>query len=162
IASTVATVGGFALLNEGLFEIGDTDWYTVDERGVGPADFLAYSMLNLLRVVDVLDLARSKHLLDASFVRPARWPASVLMFLSRSFFTLFLLQEICASLGRARFLTETTADFGSPHEPIQQRARNALPQYGAAAIEPLLISLRSIPALTKEQRDQVPLILTAI
>jgi len=162
VAATVATVGGFALLNQGLYESVGTDWYLADERGVGFIDFLAYSMLNLLRVVDVLDLARSKHLLDLAFVRPARWPASVLIVLFRSFFTLVLLQQIFASIRQGRLLAETIADFWSPHEPIQQRARNALPQYGPAAIAPLLVSLRSVAVLNKEQRDQLPQILAAI
>src|SRR5206468_2055465 len=38
----------------------------------------------------------------------------------------------------------------------------ALPQYGVLAIEPLLLSLRSVPSLTREQRDQLPLILATI
>jgi hypothetical protein len=162
VAATVATAGGFALLNQGLYESVGTDWYRVDERGVGAIDFLAYSMLNLLRVVDVLDLARSKHLLDLAYVRPTRWPASSLIIHFRSFFTLVLLQQIFASIRQGRLLAETIADFWSPHEPIQQRARNALPQYGSAVIGPLLVSLRSVSVPTKEQRDQLPQILAAI
>ena len=36
------------------------------------------------------------------------------------------------------------------------------PVYGTVAIGPLLVSLRSVPSLTKEQRDQLPLILATI
>jgi HEAT repeat protein len=162
VAATAATAGGFALLNQGLYESVGTDWYRVDERGVGAVDFLAYAMLNLLRVVDVLDLARSKHLLDLAYVRPARWPAGALIILFRSFFTLVLLQQVFASIRQGRLLAETIADFWSPHEPIHQRARNALPQYGPAAIAPLLVSLRAVAVLTREQRDQLPLIVAAI
>ena len=162
LASAVAMVGGFALLNQGLYESVGRDWYRVHEGGVGFTDFLTYTLLNLLRVVDVLDLASSQHLLRVSFVRPFLWPASVLIVLFRTFFMLVLLQQIFASIRQGRLLAETIADFWSPHEPIQLRARNALPQYGTAAISPLLESLRSVPALTKEQRDQLPQIIAAI
>jgi HEAT repeat protein len=162
LASALAMIGGFALLNQGLFESVGRDWYRVHEGGVGFTDFLTYTLLNLLRVVDVLDLASSQHLLRVSFVRPFLWPASVLIVLFRTFFMLVLLQQIFASIRQGRLLAETIADFWSPHEPIQQRARNALPQYGTAAIGPLLTALRSVTALTKEQRDQLPQIIAAI
>lgn len=162
LAATVAIVGGFALLNQGMYDSVGKNWYQVEEGGGTFADFLAYSLLNLLRVVDVLDLARSRHLLDLAVVRPTQWPATILIAVFRSFFTLVLLQQIFASIRQGRLLAETIADFWSPHEPIQQRARNALPQYGSAAIGPLLLSLRSVSVLTKEQRDQVPQILAAI
>jgi HEAT repeat protein len=161
-ASTVATIGGFALLNQGLYESIGQRWYRVHEGGVGYSDFLTYAFLNLLRVVDVLDLARSQRLLQVSLVRPGAWPASTLIVVFRTFFTLVLLQQIFASIRQGRLLAETIADFWSPHEPIQQRARRALPQYGSAAISPLLVSLRTVTALTKEQRDQLPQILAAI
>ena len=51
-------------------------------------------------------------------------------------------QQILASLRQGKFLAETITDFWSPHESIHERARSALPQYGAVAIEPLLLSLR--------------------
>jgi HEAT repeat protein len=161
-ASTVATIGGFALLNQALYESVGEPWYRVREGGVGYADFLTYALLNLLRVVDILDLARAQHLLQVSLVRPAKWPATTLIVVFRSFFTLVLLQQIFASIRQGRLLAETITDFWSPHEPIQQRARNALPQYGAAAIGPLILSLRAVSALTKEQREQLPQILAAI
>jgi HEAT repeat protein len=162
LASTVAVIGGFALVNHGLYHSAGHSWYRVHESGVGYTDFLTYALLNLLRVVDILDLASSRQLLHMSFVRPVMWPASVLIVLFRTFFTLVLLQQIFASIRQGRVLAETIADFWSPHEAIQQRARNALPQYGAAAIGPLLVSLRSVTGLTKEQRDQLPQILAAI
>ena len=37
-----------------------------------------------------------------------------------------------------------------------------LPQYGVLATGPLLVSLRALPSLTKEQRDRLPLILATI
>jgi HEAT repeat protein len=160
-SSTIATIGGFALLNQALFESIGGRWFQVHERA-GYSDFLTYAFLNLLRVVDVLDVARSQKLLEVSLVRPAKWPASTLIVLFRTFFTLVLLQQIFASIRQGRLLAETIADFWSPHEPIQQRARNALPQYGATAIGPLLLSCRGVNALTKEQRAQLPEILAAI
>ena len=100
--------------------------------------------------------------LRAAYVRQAAWPASTLLAGFKAFFTLVLLQQLFASLRQGKLLAETITDFWSPHEPIHERARNALPQYGALAIGPLLLSLRSVPSLTKEQRDQLPLILATI
>ena len=98
----------------------------------------------------------------AAVVRQAAWPASTLLAGFKLFFTLVLLHQIFASLRQGKLLAETITDFWSPHEPIHERARNALPSYGAVAIGPLLGSLRSVPSLTKEQRDQLPLILETI
>lgn len=162
VSATVATVGGFGLLNYALYSAGYTAWYRVEDHRAGAADFLAYALLNLVRVVDIFDVMRSKHLLDATIVRPGHWAANLLVIVYRSFFTLVLLQQIFASIRQGRLLAETITDFWSPHDPIQVRARNALPQYGAGAIHPLLTSLRSVSALTKEQRDQLPAVLAAI
>ena len=81
IAATVALIGGFALLNQGLYETIGRGWYQVaDERGEPIyADFLAYALTNLLGIMDVLDLAKSHHILGAAFVRQAAWPASTLL-----------------------------------------------------------------------------------
>jgi hypothetical protein len=164
LAATVGMVLGFALLNQGLYETIGKDWYGVEGGEGGPVyvDFLAYALINLLRIVDVLDLAQSHHFLRGAYVHPARWPASTLLAGYRVFFTFVLLQQFFASLRQGKLLAETIADFWSPHEPIYERARNALPQYGALAIAPLLESLRSAPSLTREQRDQLPLTLAAI
>jgi HEAT repeat protein len=162
-AATIGMIGGFALLNQGLYESVGRAWYQPgDETAPGYADFLASALLNLLRVVDVLNLAESRHFLHLPYVHPARWPASVLLAAFRSFFTLVLLQQIFASIRQGRLLFETISDLWSPHPPIHERARSALPQFGAAAAEPLLVSLRSLESLTKEQRDQLPEILAAI
>ena len=163
-AATVAAIGGFAMLNLGLYESFGTDWYRVaDHRtDLHYVDFVVYAVINLLSVVDVLDLADTNHLLHAAFVHQARWPAAVLLAGFKAFFTLVLLQQIFASLRQGKLLTETITDFWSPHDPIHERARNALPQYGSLAIGPLLVSLRSAPTLTKEQRDQLPAILATI
>jgi HEAT repeat protein len=164
VAATIALLGGFAMLNQGLYETIGKDWFSVEGSQNGPiyADFLANAFINLLGIVDVLNLAQSQHILHSAHVRQAAWPASTLLVGFRAFFTLVLLQQFFASLRQGKLLAETIADFWSPHVPIYERARNALPQYGALAIEPLLLSLRSVPSLTWEQREQMPLILTTI
>ncbi len=164
LASAAASViGGFALLNQGLYETVGREWYRVDadSRPVF-VDFLTYALIHLLSLVDVLNIADSRNLVHTTFVRKGAWPAAVLLAAFRSFFTLILLQQVFASVRQGRLLSETVADFWSPHEPIHDRARNALPQFGAAAIGPVLVSLREMTALTKEQRDQLPVILAAI
>jgi HEAT repeat protein len=161
--ASVATIGGFALLNEGLYESVGRQWYRAgDGTPPGFVDFLVNALLQLLRVVDVLDLADSRHLVRAAYVRQAAWPASALLAAFKAFFTLVLLQQVFASIRQGRLLAETITDFWSPHEPIHERARNSLPQYGPSAIAPLLLSLRSVTALTKEQRDQLPLVIASI
>ncbi len=164
ISATVALIGGFALFNQGLHETIGRAWYKVADSQREPvyADFLAYALTKILGIVDVLDLARSHHVLGAAFVRQAAWPASTLLAGFKLFFTMVLLAQIFASLRQGKLLAETITDFWSPHEPIHERARNALPSYGTLAIGPLLGSLRSVPSLTKEQRDQLPLILETI
>jgi HEAT repeat protein len=163
-AASVAMIAGFALLNEGLYESVGRQWYRAgDGEGTpGFIDFLVNALLHLLRVVDVLDLADSRHLVRAAYVRQAAWPASALLVVFKTFFTLVLLQQVFASIRQGKLLAETITDFWSPHEPIHERARNSLPQYGPGAIAPLLLSLRSVPALTKEQRDQLPLVIATI
>jgi HEAT repeat protein len=163
-AATVGMIAGFAQLNQGLYETVGRDWYRLGDEPGRPvyADFLAYALIKLLGIVDVLDLAQAHRLLRSAPLRPAQWPASTLLAGFKAFFTLVLLQQIFASVRQGFLLAETITDFWSPHEPIHARARNALPQYGAGAIGPLLMSLRSVPSLTKEQRDQLPLILATI
>ncbi len=164
ISATVALIGGFALLNQGLYETIGRDWYRIADERREPiyVDFLAYALTKILGIVDVLDLFKSHHILGAAFVRQAAWPAGVLLAAFKGFFTLVLLHQIFASLRQGKLLAETITDFWSPHEPIHERARNALPVYGTLAISPLLGSLRLVPSLTKEQRDQLPLILETI
>ncbi len=164
IAATAAMIGGFALLNQGLYETVGQAWYQVGDEAGGPVyvDFLAYALINLLGILDVLNLAQASHFLRTAHVHQAQWPAATLLAGFKLFFTWVLLRQIFVSLGQGRLLGETITDFWSPHEPIHERARNALPQYGALVVEPLLLSLRSIASLTKEQRDQLPLILATI
>jgi HEAT repeat protein len=164
IAAAVALVGGFAGLNQGLYETIGRRWYALADPERPPiyADFLAYALTKILGLIDVLDLAKSHHILGASFIRPAAWPASALLAGFKVFFTFVLLHQIFASLRQGKLLAETIADFWSPHEPIHDRACSALPVYGPVAIGPLLGSLRLVKSLTKEQRDQLPLILETI
>jgi HEAT repeat protein len=164
LAAAVGVVGGFALLNQGLYETVGRDWFQVEggQGGPGYVDFLAYALINLLHILDVLNLFHSNHFLQTTYVHQIRWPASLLLSGFKAFFTLVLLQQIFSSLRQGKLLAETITDLWSPHEPIHERARHALPQYGTLAIEPLLVSLRSVSSLTKEQRDQLPLILATI
>lgn len=161
VAAAVGVVGGFALLNLGLYRGVNKDWYRMTEE---PAyiDFLVYALTSLYSIVDLFDVANNRHVLELAVVRPAAWPASTLLAAFRTFFTLVLLQQIFASVRKGKLLAEMITDFWSPHEPIHERARMALPQYGPIAIDPLLLSLRSVPTLTKEQRDQLPQILAMI
>jgi HEAT repeat protein len=162
--ATISVIFGFALLNQGLYESIGRNWYRVGDHNGAPSfvDFLAYGLINLFGIVDVLNVANHYSFLQVAYVHQNKWPASTLLIGYRIFFTFVLLQQIFASLRQGRLLSETIADFWSPHEPIRERARNALPQYGAMAIGPLLISLRSVQTLAKEQRDQLPQILAAI
>lgn len=164
IAATAGMICGFAMLNLGLYETVGRTWYRIGEQTAKPTyiDFVAYALIKLLNIVDVLDLARSRHFVQTIYIQPAQWPASMMLNGFRAFFTMVLLQQIFASVRKGKLLAETISDFWSPHEPIHERARHALPQYGALAIGPLLTSLRSLESLTKEQRDQLPLILETI
>jgi HEAT repeat protein len=164
IAASVGAIGGFALLNFGLYLTIGRGWYVVDLGQPAPTfvDFLASALIILLRIVDVLDFASSNHLLGVTYVRQAKGPAALLLSVFKMFFTVVLVQQISASIRQGSLLSETITDLWNPHEPIHERARNALPQYGPAAVGPLLVSLGSITSLTKEQREQLPPILAAI
>jgi HEAT repeat protein len=167
VAAAAGAVGGFALLNLGLSETVGRRWYAFGGDGApdaapGYADFLAYGLIHLYSIVDVLDLARARHLLEVGYVRPVQWPARGLLTAYKAFFTLVLLQQVFASLRRGRLLAETVTDFWSPHPPIHERARHALPQHGAGAVGPLLASLHDLGAMTREQLDEVPLAVAAL
>jgi len=164
ISASIGVICGFALLNFGLYQSIGRTWYAVG-AGQPPAtfvDFLASALINLLRVVDVLDFANSTHILGMTYVRHAKWPAALLLTTFKMFFTLVLLQKLFASIRQGALLSETISDLWSPHEPIYERARHALPQYGPTVVGPLLTSLGSIVSLTKEQREQLPAILATI
>ena len=164
-AAAVAAIGGFAMLNQGLFHTVGGDWFQLAEGKAKPPtylDFLAYPLVHLLRIVDLMDLASSHHFLSVTYVHPVYWPASALLAGFKAFFTLVLLQQLFASVRRGKVLSETIAEFWSPHEPIAERARLSLPQHGVGAVRPLLLSLRSIEFLTKEQRDQIPRVVADI
>jgi hypothetical protein len=149
-AAAVGVIGGFALLNLGICQSVGGTWYRLAEEEATYPDFLAYALINLYSIVDLLDLANSRRLLSVAHVKTAAWPASSLLIVFKTFFTFVLLQQIFASVRKGKLLAEMIADFWSPHEPIRERARTALPQYGAIAIGPLLVSLRSVSTLTKE------------
>ncbi len=161
--AAVAAVGGFAMLNQGLYHTVGQDWYNLGaERAPTYLDFLAYPLVHLFRIVDLMDVASEKNYLSTAYVHPVGWPAKAMLSAFKAFFTLVLLQQLFASLRRGKLLSETIAEFWSPHEPIAERARLSLPQHGLGAVRPLLASLRSIEFLTKEQRDQIPQVLADI
>jgi HEAT repeat protein len=164
IVATAATVGGFALTNQGVYETVGRDWYTLGASQATPAfaDFLAYTLINLFRVVDVLNVAESYNFVHVSYVHQARWPVSTALAAFKIFFTLVLLEQIFSSVRRKKLLAETVSDFWSPHAPIHERASGALPQHGPGAARPLLLSLRSVPEMTAQQRIYVPQIIAAI
>jgi len=161
-SSAVGMVGGFALLNLALYNLAGERWYVLPAEGDATyLDFVASALVNLLSVVNLLNLADTNHLVKVGVARPTGVAVGVLA-VFKSFFTLVLLQQIFASVRNGKLLYETIADFWSPHEPIHERARAALPQYGAVALGPLLVSLRSAEALTREQREQLPRVLATI
>jgi HEAT repeat protein len=161
-SAAVGMIGGFALLNFGLFRLLGDGWYSPPDGDPLYGDFLASAVVHLLSVVDLLNLANTNHLARVVFPRPTNPVAAAFLALFKSFFTVVLLQQIFASVRRGKLMAETIADFWSPHEPIHLRARAALPQYGAGALGPLLFSLRQTETLTREQRDQLPLVLATI
>jgi HEAT repeat protein len=194
--ATLATVSGFALLNQGLYQTIGRDWYAlkVDRSGSsgaatvagavgslsasqpqgawtaaatlstlpaapdepGYSDFLAYTLINLSRVVDLLDIAHTYNVAHITYVHQARWPASTLLILFKLFFTFVLLQQIFTSVRQYKLLGEAVQEYWSPHPPIQERARSILAQFGDSAVKPLLESLKSVQFLTAEQRAQLP------
>lgn len=164
VTAAAGMIGGFALLNLGLYQSIGRDWYIVAEGQPDPTyvDFVANALIVLFKIVDVLDFAKSSHLLDVSYVHQARGPATALLTAFRMFFTLVLLQQVFASFRQGQLLSETITDLWNPNEPIHQRACHALPQYGPGAIGPLLISLGTMTSVTKEQRERLPTILAEI
>ena len=164
LAATVAVIGGFALFNEGLYQTVGRGWYHISDSSKQPiyADFLAYSLTKILGLMDVLDLASSHHILGHPFVRQAAWPASALLVGFKLFFTLVLLHQIVASLSEASCSHKQSPISGARTSRSIAGAEPHLPVYGMIAIGPLFALLRSITTLTKEQRDQLPLILANI
>lgn len=174
--ATFAVILGFALLNNGLYDTVGESWYRVStevrgKESADPAaptrpadyfDFLAYTVLNFIRVVDLLDIANTYNRLKIDYVHQAKWPASTLLMLFRTFFTMVLLQQVMAAVRRGNLLGQCIADFWSPHGPIHDRAAMALRQQGVIAVRPLLRSLRTISYLTPEQRDELPRLLADI
>jgi HEAT repeat protein len=161
ILSGAATIAGFALFNQSLYCIFGQSWYPIrDPNGTpGYLDFIAFSLINLLSIEKLLDLLGSSHFVNLSFVRNGAWPVSILLVGFRSFFTLVLIQQIVAAIREQRLLWEMVDDFWSPHAPIHERARGALRQFGPFTVAPLMQSLGQAESLTREQRDELPMVL---
>ncbi len=164
VSATVGMVGGFALLNFGLYETIGRKWYAIANGQAEPTyvDFVANALIVLLKIVDLLDFAKASRLLEVAYVHQAAWPSSALMVMFRMFFTLVLLQQVFASVRQGQVLSATISDLWNPHEPIHRRAQHAFPQHGPGAVGPLLISLGNVTSLTKEQRERIPSMLAAI
>jgi HEAT repeat protein len=161
-SATIGMIGGFALFNFSMFGLFGTAWYTAPGAEVVYLDFLISALVHLLSVVDLLNLANTHQLAQAVVARPVAVVAKGMLATFKLFFTLVLLQQIFASVRQGRLLAETITDFWSPHEPIHQRARAALLQYGSVALTPLLFSLRQAETLTREQREQLPHVIAMI
>ena len=86
ISASVAVIGGFALLNQGLYETVGHSWYQVADENREPiyADFLANSLTRVMNLVDVLNLAKSHHILGGEFVYQTGWPAKPCWLVSSS------------------------------------------------------------------------------
>lgn len=126
------------------------------------ADFLTYTLLHLLRVADLLDIANSYNRTHLTFVHQDRWPASTLLWLFKSFFTMVLLQQVFTAIRHTRAVGEAIDDLWSPHAPIHQRAQQTLAQHGAVAVPSLLRSVEAAELLTEDQRDRMADVLEAI
>jgi HEAT repeat protein len=166
-AATLGAIIGFAQLNESLYYSVGHAWYSVTperEDFLDLGDFLAYTIFNLLRVLDLIDLFNSLNRSEVIHpdVRQALWPSKTLLAVFKTFFTLVLLQQIFSALGRGRQLRQTVRDFWSPHPPIRERASGWLPLYGSEAVPLLLASLRSLDAVTAEQRAFLPRVIADI
>jgi HEAT repeat protein len=162
IVATLAVISGFAMFNQGLFQTVARHWWrsaTVDNADdafdiVPPTylDFLAYSLINVFRIVDLVDLAGTYNYVHISYVRQLRWPASTLLILFKLFFVSVLLEQIYSAVRRGNMLTATIQDVWNPHTVISQRAQALLEQHGLEAVAPLLDSVRLTAFVSPEQR----------
>src|SRR5262249_11368285 len=114
-------------------------------------DFLAWTLLHLLRVADLLDIANAYNYAHLAYVHQSKWPASTLLLLFKAFFTMVLLQQLFTAFRHTRMLSELIQDFWNPHGPIHERARQAIGQYGPLAVPPLLLSSKSFSPMSLRQ-----------
>ncbi len=73
MTAAVAAVGGFAMLNQGLYQTIGRNWYGLaDGAKNAPTylDFLAYPLVHLLRIVDLMDFASAHHFLERDLRSP--------------------------------------------------------------------------------------------
>jgi len=142
-AAAVGMIGGFALLNFGLFRLLGPAWYTSPAADPNYSDFVASALVHLLSVVDLLNLANTHHLAQVGVARPVAGPATAMLGLFKSFFTLVLLQQIFASVRKGRLLVETDRRLleparahprPGPGRPAAVRGRCPRPAPGVAPV----------------------------
>ena len=156
--ATAATVCGFALLNLGLYRSVGREWYAGSRDAAAVLnylDFLVNAIINILRIVDFLDLARKSYEVDMSYVKQVALPAKLMMTAFRMFFTLVLLQQLFDSLRQKRMVTEAVGDYWSPYEPVRERARQSLGRFGPGVIRPMLTAIGRSESLPRERRDEL-------
>ena len=158
-AAAVAAIGGFALLNQGLYETVGRGWYAVGDEKDAPTyiDFLAYALINLYRIVDLLDLADSHHAAEVQ-LRPADAVAGG--------HAAGGVQDVLHRGPPAADLRVGPPGAGCwPRRSPTSGARTSRStsgrgtrcrSHGVGVVGPLLVSLRSVETLTREQRDQLP------
>ena len=145
ISATVALIGGFALLNRASMRpSAGAGTRSRTSAGAVLRRFPGVCPHQVLGLVDVLDMAKSHHILGAEFVRQAAWPASTLAGrlqallhpgVAPSDLRLAAAREAAGRDDR-RFLEPARAD--------PRAGTKRLPVFGAVAIGPLLASLRSV------------------
>lgn len=155
IGAAVSAIGGFALLNLGLYDSFGASWYLMEEGHAVFSDFLVYSIINLYRVVDLLELANHHRIVRLAHVQPNYWPVGLLLNLFKTFFTFVILQQIVVAIRKGKMLHGTIADFFNPHQVIHDRACDGLAKFGVGAIKPLFHHIRRGSPLTKEHREHL-------
>ena len=165
ISATVALIGGFALLNQGLYETIGRDWYRIADEQKG-AHLRRFSGVRAHEdpghcgrdgSVQVAPYLGGRVRSSRPHGRPRRfWPGSRVS------------SRWCCSIrssrhcGRGNCWRRPSPISGAPTNQSTSVLEMHFPFTVALAISPLLGSLRLVPSLTKEQRDRLPLILETI
>lgn len=182
VLAIISCISGFSLMNLGLSESIGQNWYEFGEhpsrekpsllsqlvygkegfKSDSYADFLAYTLINLAYLVDLIDLANKTGGVGIGFVRPSAWPATALLVSFRLFFSFVLLQQLVSLVRHGRLLGESVQDLWSPYEPIQRRAAEHLKRQGPDAVAVVLAAIETVAPLTAEQRTMLPQVLAEI